>query len=542
MSLAISWDPQLQSFVDQQKTQDDYEKQTRLALEKIIRTDEPLPAFPTNTVGGVKPPMRHQQIGYHWALRVGGLLLWWDPGCGKTRVGVDAIGGWYRERIIEPMQQVWLPAQNRWGVKGGVLIVAPKTVVRTWKVELQLWQNALGLEIVGANRSRKIQFAGTVGHAHIVNYESLHLVEGNEYSAVIADEIHKCANASNQTENVLAFAQRARRRLGLSGTPVKNSLESLFYQMLILDGGRSLGASKTAYLTEYFDSYTEGPGITKYTPRAGALERITAAIAQSTYFVEKKDVLKDLPDKTHSPLYLDMTPEQADYYEKLRRETLIYIQDSTVSLEQAAARMMKMMQCCQGFVLDDYGVAKWFNNAKANALLDLLLNQLQGRKIVVWAQFTAEITKICETLATYQINHLRMDGTIKSQRVRDAALEQWNNDPNVLVCVRQLSMGEGVTMIAHECETPCFTSIYHALNYSYVSWRQSQDRIHRIGQRFHCDYRYLLTENGVDSRIYDSLLRYDQTSQAVQQHGKDYFRQLLTDTTPGLGQIPAPAA
>lgn len=526
----IEWKDGLKEFAEQHLKQAEHEHTVRLAIERIIQEKTPLEGYVTRLEkpnGESIHPLRHQMVSYHWSQRVAGLYLAHDPGCGKTRSATDASGGWYRNNLIRPMSPITVDGKP--GVEGGVLVVCPKTMIRTWQEEVAFWQSANGLLILGS-AAKKAQLAGTPAHYHIVNYEALKYVEHNRYDGLIADEIHKCANHSNQSIYVQTLAQRARRRLGLSGTPVTNSLESVFYQMLIIDGGRALGASKTAFLEKYFKSITVGAGFTKHDPLPESAAKISAAMAESTYFVKKEEVLPDLPSKTHSPRYLEMTPEQEKYYRQIKNETITYIQDTTVTVEQASARMAKLMQICQGFVLtdDQKDVGRHFTDAKTNALMDILTDGLRERKVVIWAYFTYEIDRLSKALSEAGIRHIRIDGTVKSQRDRDAAMDAWKHDPSIKVYVRQLSMSEGVTLHANECEVPCFDTIYLTLSYKFVDFKQSQDRIHRIGQHYPCNYVYFLTENGIDRKVYHSLLEKSQTADMVHQMGKDYYLKLLT--------------
>lgn len=534
----IQWSDDLVQFATEQNKIEEYEKSVRLAMEKVLKDKPQLPGYITNTVNGTKPPLYHQQVAYHWGIRSSGLLLAHSPGLGKTRSAIDISRGWLDLGIVRPMQQFWGAAQGRWCVKGGILIVSPKQMLRTWSVELKLWQSMTGLEIAGHRRSVKMEKAGMIAHAHIVNYESLNVVLGNEYDAVIADESHRLSRHSLQTRNVLELVQRSKRRLALTGTPITNSLESAFYPMLILDGGRSLGASKTAFLERYFTSETVGPGITKNTPKENALVEVSAAMSRCTYFLKKEDAIA-LPPKLHTPIYLEMTPDQAKYYKSLKDEAITYIQDSTVTLDQAAARMMKLRQVCQGFVLDDGGHGKQFSGAKTEALMDMLQDKLAGRKTVVWGIFTSEIDSLCELLKKANIGYVRMDGTITSKRARDEALAYWNNDPRITVFIGQIQMGVGITLHANECVVPCYDCIYMGVDHSYVNWVQSSDRIHRLGQNFACNYSYLLTADGVDAKIYKSLLMKENTANAVYKTGKDFFLSLLRDDTPNLAALDA---
>lgn len=445
--------------------------------------------------------------------------------CGKTRGAADAAGGWYRHRLIEPMRPMYDEATGQPRVYGGVLVVCPRTMLRTWERELRHWQNASSV-IVGGSAQKKLRAAATPADFHIVNYESLKYVAANLYHGVIYDEAHRLANSTQQTDYCLSIATRTRRRIGLSGTPMANNLQSLFYPLLAIDGGRSLGASKTAFLENYFIERAGYNGVRDYDAKADALPRISAAVARSVHWVKKEEVL-DLPKKTFTPQYLPMTPEQHAYYMKVKREAIAYIQDATVTLEQAQARAMKLIQICQGFVLPDEGTGRHFTNAKTDALMDLLDDTLRGRKTIVWAYFNYEIEVLTKQLKERQINFVRIDGTVTSQRERDRAVDRWNGDDYLQVFVRQYSMSEGVTLLGTKAN-PCFNCVYMGLSYRYIDWLQSQDRIHRIGQDYAVNYNVLLTEGGIDSQIYDKVMEKTDLAFGLREESKDFYLSLLT--------------
>lgn len=461
--------------------------------------------------------------------------------CGKSRSAVDLARGWYDIGAVRAMQQVWVPEANRWGVRGGILVVTKAAMVRTWAKEFMQWQNMTAMEVSG-DKEAKFRKSALPAHAHVVNYESLHCVLHSQYDAIVADESHALANSSAQTANVLQLAQHARRRLALTGTPISNSLESSFFQMLFVDGGRALGPSKTKFLEEYFTSERQGPqGAPKNFPKQGALEAVSEKMARCTYFLKKEEAL-DLPVKTHTPIYLEMATDQARYYNTLKDDYLVYIQDSQVSVQQAASRMMKLRQIAQGFVLDDQGQPKDFSSAKVDTLIDMLKTKLHGRKVVVWAVFTHEIDLLCRRMMAEQIGFVRLDGTVTSKKIRDQGLELWNTNPAVSVFIGQIQMGVGITLHANECTVPCYDCIYLGIDYSFINWTQSQDRIHRIGQKYPCSYTYLLTVDGVDRNIYQSLQAKARTSNAVYKVGKEFYASLVKGDEPNLAAIDTAAA
>ena len=539
--IAIYWAPELQQFADEQRKVDDYEQSIRMSIENIMKRNEPLPGYVTNTINGTKMPLRHQIISFHWGLRFTGLMLAHDPGLGKSRSAIDLSRGWYDIGSVRPMQQVWVPEANRWGVRGGILVVTKSAMIRTWAAEFMQWQNMTAMEITG-DKEPKYRKAALPAHAHVVNYESLRYVLHSQYDGLVIDESHACANSSGQTEHVLKLAQHARRRLALTGTPISNNLESAFFQMLIVDGGRALGPSKTKFLEEYFTTEKQGSqGAPKNIPKQNAIEVISEKMARCTYFLKKEDAI-DLPPKTHTPVYIEMATDQARYYNTLKQDYLVYIQDSQVSVQQAAARMMKLRQIAQGFVLDDEGEPKDFSSAKVDALIDMLKNKLSNRKVVIWAVFTHEINLLCRRLMAEQIGFVRLDGTVTSKKVRDQGLELWNNHPKVTVFIGQIQMGVGITLHANECTVPCYDCVYLGIDYSFINWTQSQDRIHRIGQKYACGYTYLLTSDGVDRNIYQSLQAKANTSNAVYKAGKEFYASLVKGDEPNLAAIDTAAA
>jgi hypothetical protein len=559
-NIPIQWESGLAEYAHKQIETDNYEHSVRLAVEKSMRSTDQLPSYPT-ALHNNRAPMRHQQIAYHWGLRVTGLMLAWDPGTGKTKAGTDMAGGWYRHGYIRPMSNylpdgkpVWWPVDMklvenkktqqkewrvdrpaRWGVIGGILVVCPKSVMRTWTRELKNWQGMTSVEITGSRES-KFKKAGMQAHAHIINYESLDIVVQNHYDAIIVDECHRCANHTTQTTRVLEISLRCNRRLTLTGTPVSNNLASLFYQMLITDGGRSLGVSHTAFMQQFFTQQpVDNKGHTAPQAKETAAEQIAAKMASHCYFLKKEEAL-DLPEKVHAPVYLEMTDDQARYYEQVKKEAITYIQDAEVTVEMAAQRMMKLMQICQGIVRGDDGTWKRFNNIKQETLLEDLQSELRGRKVVVWCRFTEEINSLVEAAHKAGIWSLRFDSEI-SGSMRNRSIDAWNNDPRYTLFVGQLAMGEGIELVAENCMTPCFETYYLGLDYRYVNWKQTQDRIHRLTQKFKCYYKYLLTPNGVDNAIYQALLAKESTANVVHKTGKDFYLSLLTDDTPNLGAL-----
>jgi SNF2 family DNA or RNA helicase len=107
-----------------------------------------------------------------------------------------------------------------------------------------------------------------------------------------------------------------------------------------------------------------------------------------------------------------------------------------------------------------------------------------GKKVVVFARFTAEVREICAYIEKkYGRAAFRLiDGSVKGEE-RGAAVEDFQTDPVVKVFVAQIATaGLGITLTAAD------TAIYYSYDYSYANYEQSKARIHRIGQKNNCTY------------------------------------------------------
>ena len=84
---------------------------------------------------------------------------------------------------------------------------------------------------------------------------------------------------------------------------------------------------------------------------------------------------------------------------------------------------------------------------------------------------------------------------------RDSIIRQFKNNEIKLLFTHPKLLGKGLTFVN------CTYNIYYSLSFSYEEYRQSQDRIHRIGQDNKCTYIILQGKNTIDEKIYNCLKR-----------------------------------
>ena len=183
--------------------------------------------------------------------------------------------------------------------------------------------------------------------------------------------------------------------------------------------------------------------------------------------------------------------------------------EGSVTAVNILARLTKLSQMTGGFVKHDGGGLQPISRAKLAALKDILEDILQeGGKLVVIAQFRAEIDAICKLLDRIAkngednesaFNYACIHGDVKVKD-RDAQVAAFQNDPKTQVFVGQISTaGLGITL------TAASTMVFYSLNYSVSDFEQTKARIHRVGQSQKCTYIYLTARGTVDGKILKAL-------------------------------------
>ena len=490
------------------------------------------------------PPWPHQQIAFHWGVRLRNFYAALKPGLGKTRIGSDIIRGKVELGQVDTPTHIEIPPTPsiadpskelpaRWGMSGGVLIVGPRVVLGEWTEQLARWQNIDALPIVGTAEKKRYR-AGLLRWVHIVGYDSLESVEGNEYSGIIADEAHYISNDdSNRWNRMMALRKYAKWVINLSGTPISNMLKSLWGQYYFLDYGRTLGPSYKNFREKFLDAQEPAAAVSK-------------AVSRVTMFLTMKQAFPDKKEKIHKVLRVPFTPEQARYYEEVRTKQAADVLTGRVTVAEAIVRIGKLFQIAQGFVYDDHRIVQEFNSGKLKALEDLLTGkgECADARTLVWCYFDPEIDKITAMLKRHKIKHLVLQADM-SDSAREEMKALWNTDASYRVLVGKINMGIGINLHAPKCidadgnEAKCFTTVFFTLTYKVTAIEQAMDRTYRGDQTETCLYYYLLSDDldsrddrgdpikPIDVRMYDTAqMKFNQATE-VAEESAEHIRSLL---------------
>lgn len=382
------------------------------------------------------------------------------------------------------------------------LVVAPKKVAETtWITEAAKWDHLRHLRIVPILGSAKRRMAAvhTPGDVWVVNRENVSwLVDYCRntwpFDMVVLDESSSFKNAGSKRFKSLKLVRpRIRRLVELTGTPSPNGLEDLWAQIYLLDGGVRLGKTLTSYREAFFAQDYSHPGqmYRTYTPQADAEGRIKAAISDICVSMKAEDYLA-LPDYVEDviPVALDTKARKA--YDRLERDMLLQVDDSTITAGTAAVLNGKLLQLCSGAVYDESGQAAHVHDCKIEAFLELV-EGLHGEHALVFYWFQHERDRIVSALGNSGLK-VRVYNGPEDERA-------WNAGEVDIMLAHPMSCGYGLNLQAGG---------HHAVWFGYPNWalelyQQANKRLHRQGQQHPVICHHLVVQGGMDEAVVAAL-------------------------------------
>jgi hypothetical protein len=398
-----------------------------------------------------------------------------------------------------------------------VLIVAPVSLMGNWRKEAERFTPTLRtLVLHGANRHTAA--ANMAGHDLVIAPYSLLQRDRERWQAqawhiVVLDEAQNIKNASSHAAQVVSELH-TRHKLCLSGTPMENHLGELWSLFHFLMPG-FLGSQ--ARFKQLFRTPIE---------KLGSSEQLVALRQRVTPFMLRRlkgEVATDLPDKLEMVSSVALEGKQADLYETIRLTTEKSVRDALANKGLAKSQiqildaLLKLRQvCCDPRLVPVPAAQKVKQSAKLDLLMELLPELLaEGRKVLLFSQFTSMLTLIEEELEKRKLSWVKLTG--QSQK-RETIIEQFTSGAVPLFLISLKAGGVGLNL------TQADTVIHYDPWWNPAVETQATDRAHRIGQTKQVMVYKLVAQGTIEERILAlqerkaalaSSLYGDTTSQAV---------------------------
>ncbi|MDR1411204.1 MAG: DEAD/DEAH box helicase [Spirochaetaceae bacterium] len=406
--------------------------------------------------------LRHyQEYGVRWLDYLGeyrmGACLADEMGLGKT-IQVIALLRSLKEK----------------GESGLCLILCPKSLVYNWAAELDRFAPELPYLVhYGLDRdAAEIAGGGTEFRIILSTYATLRRDVGDfkhiEFSYIILDESQNIKNLSSQTTTAV-LSLNTGRRLALSGTPVENNLGELYSLFRFLNPG-FFGSEKN-FSQRYQRPIQENSD-------EDALKDLKLRIYPFILRRLKRDVLKELPDKTEETAYIELEETHLAIYHRRRQEYKELIDGiiakgemakSSIIIFKALTELRRLASVPEAE--GEYGGP----SAKRLYLTDRIAEIAEnGHKCLVFTNFLAGVDLVSRDLADLGIPNLTMTGATVD---RQSLVRRFQTDSGVKAFIMTLKTGgTGLNLTAADyifILDPWWNS---------AAETQAIDRSHRIGQ------------------------------------------------------------
>mgnify|MGYP003345904068 CR=1 FL=1 len=417
----------------------------------------------------------YQQRMVQMASTIPSMGLFMEPGLGKTVTALTIIAEQF---------------------KGKTLVVAPKRVAENvWTDEVEKWTHLQKLKLskVLGTPSQRLAALKTNSDVYIVNLENLIwlLETGYQFNNLVIDESSRFKDPSTKRFKALKKVLRTfQRKLILTGTPSPQGIGDLWAQVGILD----LGSRMETSLTKFREKYMVPDQMNRHTrvvyswkPKPQAVEQIQEKISDICFSLKSEDYLQ-LPECSRICHELEMSKQERQHYETLKKELVLDIQDQAITAPTAAVLAGKLLQFTSGAIYTEEGDWLPTNNAKLEFLESLL--EESAAPTLVFYHFKHSLERIKAAFPTAEV-------------LTDSNMQAWRDGRIPILLAHPQSGGIGLNLQCNAGETA--QTVWFDLPWSSENYIQANARIYRQGQTKPVIIHHLAVKNSIDQHVLDVL-------------------------------------
>jgi SNF2 family DNA or RNA helicase len=393
-----------------------------------------------------------------------------------------------------------------------MLVIAPLRVARyTWPAEIAKWGFELTHTVVTGSPTQRAEALKQPTDMHIINRELVEWLVGVArpwpYTVVVIDELSSFKNrAAKRFQAIRKVLPQIQRMVGLTGTPAPNGLMDLWAQLYLLDGGKRLGKTLTAYRQKYFTpGARNGNIIYEWRPNPDAQEIIARSISDICVSMQSADYI-ELPEILYLSRHCALSASEAELYRKLQTDMLLELPpDEDIDGKTAAVLCGKLLQFAGGACYTENQTVRRIHNRKLEVLEDLIAES-NGKNVLVYYGYRHERDAI-------------LKGTAARELLKDKDFEDWNAGSIQIAVAHPASVGHGLNL-----QSGGSVLVWYGLTWSLELYQQANKRLHRQGQTEIVRIYHIITTGTIDEVVMDALGRKDNIQTALLQMLKTHIR------------------
>lgn len=432
-------------------------------------------------------PLDHQVEGIRYGLTHTNWLLLDAPGLGKTAI------------LIHIAEELKLRNE----LTHCLVICGINNLKENWVKEIHKHSNLscrilgqrmtrTGRKVIGTIKDRVAQLKAPIEEDVIItNIETLRskdivkaILKGpNKFELIVVDEVHACRTSSSQQGAGLLKLNKAKYKIGATGTLIVNSPLDAYVPLKWIGAERS-----TLTNFKYF-----------YCTFTGALNNILSGFKNieflkdmiSKYSLRRTKDLLNLPPKMVVDEYVELNDDQAVFYENVKqgiREQVDKVELNASNILALSTRLRQATACPAILTTEN------ISSAKIDRACDIADQVIEnGDKVVIFSTYKETVQILAKNLTQY--NCAICTGDVPDDVV-SREVDRFQEDPNCKCFIGTWQKcGTGITLTAASymifMDTPWTDAVF----------KQAQDRIYRIGTTKNVIIFNIIAADTIDERV-----------------------------------------
>ncbi len=316
----------------------------------------------------------------------------------------------------------------------------------------------------------------------IVNRESLHVIESNDFDVVIIDEVHGYTSYPKPSKYYKDIKQRFGNlpMIMLSGTPTPESY-SQFYHLFTLSNHHPFNDHKNFYkwANEYVNITQKRLGYATVNDYSDANKKDFWHLCRYYILTYTQSEAGFTSNVNEMVLEVEMQPITYKIIDKLKKDLVVTssITGKSIVADTAVKLQQKIHQLCSGTIKFEDGTTQIIDNSKALFIKE----KFKDNKIAIFYNFVAELEMLKETFG----NKLTTD------------LDEFNATDK-WIALQIVSGREGISLAKADA------LIMLNIQFSAVSYFQSKDRL-TTKDRLVNNVFWIFSKDGIEQNIYNAV-------------------------------------
>ena len=457
-------------------------------------TNHTFAAIPEKLSATLRP---YQIIGFQWLVwlydnKLGGCLAD-DMGLGKTL------------QVLTLLLYVHEKLKHRPG-NGDLminplpsLIIVPTSLLYNWQNEIQKFAPTLKFHVFsGVNRQKSSDPNLTFNKFDLVltTYGTLRndieWFKNAKFHHLVMDESQYLKNPGSVTHKSVKQLD-ALYRISITGTPLENSLSDLWAQFNLLNDNMlgSFATFKEVYVNSINKSDKESKA-----KQESLLHIIRPFLLRRT----KQEVAPELPDLYEETLFCDMSPTQAEVYEKEKNLIRNRLLDTSAQIAPGQFSIIALQGLTRLRILANHpAMLDPGYEGDSGKFEQICMNfetlRAEGHKVLIFSSFVKHLRILANFFDDQNWQYSCLTGSMTPAQ-RDAEITRFNNDSNINCFFISLKAGgTGLNLTAAD-----YVFIIDPW-WNPASETQALSRAHRIGQDKKVFVYRFITSNSIEDKI-----------------------------------------